>query len=127
MRQGLRVVPIFLQLFQSLPAAGTINLVTVILREVVAVIIETAEPKHGVSQPMYSRMKSRSLSLILCGACILAAVASTGCQSSIGGQTLPSAYFLQDDVQFFPPGPEFKLSREAAAQKEARARAQLNQ
>ncbi len=41
----------------------------------------------------------------------------TGCQVDVGGQTLPSAYYLQDDIQYFPAGPEFKLSREAAAQK----------
>ena len=35
----------------------------------------------------------------------------------MGGQTLPSAYYLQDDIQYFPAGPEFKLSKEAAAQK----------
>ena len=40
---------------------------------------------------------------------------STGCQVDVGGQTLPSPYYLQDDVQYFPPGPEFKLAREAAA------------
>ena len=42
---------------------------------------------------------------------------TTGCQVNIGGQTLPSPYYLQEDIQYFPPGPEFKLSREAAAQK----------
>ncbi|MBM4011918.1 MAG: hypothetical protein ACKO4Z_03050 [Planctomycetota bacterium] len=47
----------------------------------------------------------------------LATVATTGCQVDIGGQTLPSAYYLQDDIQYFPAGPEFKLSKEAAAQK----------
>ena len=72
---------------------------------------------------MYARMKSKSLSFVLCGAAIVSAVASTGCQSSIGGQTLPSAYFLNDDVQYFTKGPEFKLTREAAALKEARAEA----
>jgi hypothetical protein len=39
--------------------------------------------------------------------------------ASIGGQTLPSAYYLQDDIQYFPAGPEFKLSKEAAALKAA--------
>jgi hypothetical protein len=39
----------------------------------------------------------------------------TGCQVDIGGQTLPSPYWQTDDVQYFPAGPEFKLSREAAA------------
>ena len=43
----------------------------------------------------------------------------TGCQVDIGGQTLPSAYYLQDDIQYFPAGPEFKLSKEAAALKAA--------
>lgn len=51
-----------------------------------------------------------------CGV-VLAAVSATGCQVHVGGQTLPSPYYLQDDVQYFPPGPEFKLSREAAAMK----------
>ena len=45
------------------------------------------------------------------------ALAATGCQVDMGGQTLPSAYYLQDDIQYFPAGPEFKLSKEAAAQK----------
>ncbi|HEY2893372.1 MAG TPA: hypothetical protein VGJ16_04145 [Pirellulales bacterium] len=41
----------------------------------------------------------------------------TGCQVDVAGQTLPSPWYQQDDIQYFPPGPEFKLSREAAAQK----------
>lgn len=40
---------------------------------------------------------------------------AVGCQSEYGGQLLPSAHWQSDDVQYFPPGPEFKLSREAAA------------
>ena len=40
---------------------------------------------------------------------------ATGCQSSVGGQTLPSAYYLRDDVQYFPAGPEFKLQRQVDA------------
>ncbi len=43
--------------------------------------------------------------------------ANTGCQVSVAGQTLPSPYYMSDDVQYFAPGPEFKLQREAAAQK----------
>lgn len=30
-------------------------------------------------------------------------------QTDIGGQTLPSAYYLDDDVQYFPHGPENPL------------------
>lgn len=56
----------------------------------------------------------------LLGACVAcAALAATGCQVDIGGQTLPSGYYLQDDIQYFPAGPEFKLSKEAAALKAA--------
>ena len=47
----------------------------------------------------------------------LVGIALTGCQVDVGGQTLPSAYYLQDDIQYFPAGPEFKLAKEAAAQK----------
>ncbi|MDA0253701.1 MAG: hypothetical protein O3C39_04180 [Planctomycetota bacterium] len=54
------------------------------------------------------------LALAALGICCLA---TTGCQVDVGGQTLPSAYYLQDDIQYFPAGPEFKLSKEAAAQK----------
>ena len=39
----------------------------------------------------------------------------TGCQVEMAGQTLPSPYYLSDDVQYYAPGPEFKLAREAAA------------
>lgn len=50
---------------------------------------------------------------------MLAAMASsvlfTGCQTSIGGQTLPSATYLDDDVQYFPAGPEFKLTNQVEA------------
>lgn len=47
----------------------------------------------------------------------LAGLSLTGCQVDVGGQTLPSAYYLQDDIQYFPAGPEFKLAKEAAALK----------
>jgi hypothetical protein len=50
----------------------------------------------------------------------------TGCQVDVGGQTLPSPYWLTDDVQYFAPGPEFKLAREAAAMQAAAAEAGPN-
>lgn len=47
---------------------------------------------------------------------LLAGVAAaTGCQTTVGGQTLPSAYYLLDDVQYFPHGPEFQLSNQVQA------------
>ena len=48
---------------------------------------------------------------------------SSGCQVNVGGQTLPSPFYLDDDVQYFAPGPEFPLSQEAAAQGIGRAEA----
>ncbi|MBN1851360.1 MAG: hypothetical protein JW829_01500 [Pirellulales bacterium] len=47
-----------------------------------------------------------------------AAVLGTGCQVDMAGQTLPSPWYLTDDVQYFPAGTEFLLSNEAAAMAE---------
>ena len=46
---------------------------------------------------------------------------ATGCQSDYAGQTLPSPWYLTDDVQYYPPGPGFKLAREAAAMQQQKA------
>jgi hypothetical protein len=47
---------------------------------------------------------------------LLISATTTGClQTTIGGQTLPSAYYLDDDVQYFPTGPEQKLAKQIAA------------
>jgi hypothetical protein len=51
----------------------------------------------------------------------IVALSSTGCQGVYNGQTLPSPWYIGDDIQYFPPGPEFKLSREAAAMKAYKA------
>lgn len=75
---------------------------------------------------MFTRMNSRTLGILLCAAMALSSLAMSGCQVSMGGQTLPSAYFLRDDIQYFPKGPEFKLAREAAELKKARAAASVN-
>lgn len=72
-----------------------------------------------------SDLKTRLRVTLTSAALSAVVVASTGCQSSINGQTLPSAYYLQDDVQYFPAGPEFSLSREAAAMRAAEAEAKL--
>jgi hypothetical protein len=53
----------------------------------------------------------------LLGLGLISALGLTGCQIDVGGQTLPSPWYLQDDVQYFPPGPQFPLSKEAAVQK----------
>ncbi|MEM7479317.1 MAG: hypothetical protein AAF483_30400 [Planctomycetota bacterium] len=56
---------------------------------------------------------------------LAAAIApSLGCQVSVAGQTLPSPYYLYDDVQYFPTGPENKLANETAAIEKQRAEAE---
>lgn len=67
------------------------------------------------------RRMNHKLSHAACGLVVLASMALTGCQGVYSGQVLPSPWYLQDDVQFFAPGPEMKLSREAAAMKAAKA------
>ena len=58
-------------------------------------------------------------------AMIAGALGSTGCQITAGGQLLPSPYYIDDDVQYFGPGPEFKLQQEAAAIKAFKAEQEL--
>lgn len=65
------------------------------------------------------RSQPKNWMLACCAAGGLLA-AGTGCQVHVNGQTLPSPWYWKDDVQYFAPGPEFKLLREAAAMKEFR-------
>ena len=60
-------------------------------------------------------------------ACGLFTVAATGCQTTVGGQTLPSAYYLTDDVQYFPAGPEFILSNQVRAMEQYKLQQQAVQ
>jgi hypothetical protein len=60
-----------------------------------------------------------SLRNFLLGLGAVAALSVTGCQSEFGNQTLPSPYYLENTVQYYPTGPEMKVAREAAAQKAA--------
>ena len=64
------------------------------------------------------RRYQRFYSILGPGLLVTASFVSTGCQVEMAGQTLPSPYYLHDDVQYYAPGPEFKLAREAAAMKE---------
>ncbi len=66
-----------------------------------------------------SNKRRRPLRWLLAGLGLFLALGLTGCQVDIGGQTLPSPTYMTDDVQYFAPGPEFKLAREAAALKAA--------
>ena len=68
----------------------------------------------------WQRMKLASVGLAL-------VTLASGCQVQSGGQTLPSPWYYTDDVQYFAPGPEFKLTREAAAMKAYKADAEARE
>jgi hypothetical protein len=73
---------------------------------------------------MTDSKRSQAWQLACLGLILIGGIApSVGCQSSIAGQTLPSAYYLMDDVQYFPAGSENKIANETAASKKARAEA----
>lgn len=61
---------------------------------------------NAINAPVFRRLAA--------GAVLALAASATGCTVDTGGQTLPSPFWLQDDVQYYAPGPEFLLSREAA-------------
>lgn len=62
---------------------------------------------------MKSNHSRSRLHAILCAVTLAGAITATGCQVGVSGQTLPSPYYMHDDVQYFPAGPEFKLTKEA--------------
>jgi hypothetical protein len=57
-------------------------------------------------------MRFTSVKRLVLGLFAIATLTSSmvGCQTTVGGQTLPSAYYLKDDVQYFPAGPEVLLT-----------------
>lgn len=60
---------------------------------------------------------SRSAYGLVAGVVLLGCMVTTGCQIDVAGQSLPSPYYLTDDVQYYAPASEFKLAKEAAALK----------
>lgn len=63
---------------------------------------------------------------LLCATAVFVmAIASTGCQVDVAGQTLPSPYYALDDIQMYPSGAEFKLQNEADAMAAYKAEQQL--
>ena len=62
--------------------------------------------------------KQSRLRAALLGTAMAVSMGLTGCQVDVGGQLLPSPYYLSDDVQYFAPGSEFPAAAEAAAQQQ---------
>ena len=73
-------------------------------------------------------MNAKSGRHLLLFAVLLISASSTGCfQTTVAGQTLPSAYYLDDDVQYFATGPEQKLSNQIRALERYKADRLANQ
>ena len=67
---------------------------------------------------MHTAKSKRTLGWKLAAVGLPAVALFTGCQAEYAGQTLPSPWYLTDDIQYYAPGSEFKLAHEAAAMKE---------
>jgi hypothetical protein len=66
---------------------------------------------------MHTSRRARLLTLAALG---LTAGFSTGCQTWMGGMTLPSPHYLEGHPpQYFPEEPQFPLTRELSYQEEA--------
>jgi hypothetical protein len=63
-----------------------------------------------------SKKRCRARKALL-GIAVSGCLGLTGCMGNYSGQNLPSAYYLNSQVQYYPPGNQFMLSEEAAAQK----------
>jgi len=65
---------------------------------------------------------------LILGVCLVLSAGSSGCfQTTVGGQTLPSAYYLDDDVQYFPMGSEQRLSNQIRAVERYRAEQEVSE
>ena len=59
---------------------------------------------------MHTPKSKRTIGLKLAAAALPGVALLTGCQAEYAGQTLPSPWYLTDDVQYYAPGSEFKLA-----------------
>ena len=51
----------------------------------------------------------------------------SGCQLTQNGQTLPSPYYLDNEIQYFPAGSEFQFQGEVDRMKREQVTRQLSQ
>jgi hypothetical protein len=79
------------------------------------------KPIHPNHRADARRARPKAWTALAASLILPAALLATGCQSDYAGQTLPSPWYLTDDVQYYAPGPGFKLAREAAAMQEQKA------
>jgi hypothetical protein len=67
-------------------------------------------------------MSTGRVSVRWCRLLVAAIVFSAGCRAYHGNFPLPDGKAVHDDVQYFPPGPPARQSKELAAQQRARLR-----
>lgn len=60
--------------------------------------------------------------IVLLGLALGGCLGLTGCMGNYSGQNLPSAYYLNSQVQYYPPGNQFPLTNEAACKRRIRKR-----
>ena len=66
-----------------------------------------------------SKMAGRNMGRFLCTVVVTGALVVSGCQTQLGGMTLPSNDYLRQNPTYFQPAPTFKLPKEAMAQEAA--------
>lgn len=76
-------------------------------------------PRKGTRR-VPRRRRARALWAALLAVGLMPAV---GCQVEYAGMTLPSGKYMYDDVQYFPPNPDFPWANTNAATQRARMRA----
>ena len=70
---------------------------------------------------MRPRVGSKGRRLVLwAGLSVGGLLPAVGCQVEYAGMTLPSGKYMHDDVQYFPPGPDFPWAATQAATQRAR-------
>ena len=76
-----------------------------------------ASPHTGTPHRAYRRLA------VWAGLSVGWLLPSAGCQVEYAGMTLPSGKYMHDDVQYFPPGPNFPWANTQAATQRARMQA----
>lgn len=70
--------------------------------------------KTGKTGKIDMKIKSK-LALASLGITGLLLIGTSGCQTHVGGMTLPSGHYLEHPPQYVPPSPFFPLSKELAS------------
>ena len=78
---------------------------------------------HSPLSKAPGRSRGRTIAL-WAGLAVGGVLPMVGCQAEYAGMTLPSGKYMHDDVQYFPPGPDFPWANTQAATQRARMQAQ---